>query len=136
MKVVAADDSTWRVRRRWLPWRRRVRDVPDSPIDIGPVGDDPISIVLMVIALVMFVPAFVVLIVLVGELLLLFVLLPLVVLGRGLFGVPWTIEVRRERRLLYTERIRGWSNASRRMDDVATALRLGHAVPARGEATA
>jgi hypothetical protein len=35
MKVEAADGSTWRVRRRWLPWRRRVRDVPDAPLDIG-----------------------------------------------------------------------------------------------------
>jgi hypothetical protein len=38
VKVVAADGSTWRVRRRWLPWRRRARDVPDALFDIGTLG--------------------------------------------------------------------------------------------------
>jgi hypothetical protein len=126
VKVVAADGSTWRVRRRWLPWRRRVRDVPDAPFDIGTLGDDPISMVLLAIGLILLLPALVVLVVLVGELLLLLLLLPLAVVGRGLIGLPWTIEVVRERRLQYTERVRGWGNAGRRIDDLATALRLGH----------
>jgi hypothetical protein len=134
VKVKAADGSTWRVRRRWLPWRRRVRDVPDAPLDVGTLGDDPISMILLVIGLVLLLPALIVLIVLVGELLLLLLLLPLVTIARGLFGMPWTIEVRHERRLQYTERIRGWSATSRRVDDIATALRLGHRIPRRGEA--
>jgi hypothetical protein len=131
VKVVAYDGSTWRVRRRWLPWRRRVRDVPDAPLDIGTLGDDPISLILMALGLILLIPALVVLIVMVGELLLLLALLPLIVLSRGLFGVPWTIEIRRERRLHSTERVRGWGNAGRRMDQVATALRLGEPVRKR-----
>ena len=135
MKVVAHDGTTWRVRRRWLPWRRRVRDLPDLPFDIGSVGDDPISMILLAIGLILLLPALVVLILLVGELLLLLALLPLVLLGRGLFGLPWVIEIRRGRRLYATERVRGWSEAGRRIDEIATALRLGHPVP-EGERTA
>lgn len=131
MKVVAYDGSTWRVRRRWLPWRRRVRDVPDMPVDLGGLGDDPISMILMALGLMLLVPALIALILLLGEVLLLLALLPLFVLGRGLFGVPWTIEIRPERRLHSIERVRGWGNAGRRMDQVATALRLGQPVPDR-----
>jgi hypothetical protein len=126
MRVLDRHDRRWRVRRRWFPWRRRVRDVPDVPID-GGIGDDPISMVIGLVLLVLAIPALIVTILLLAELLLLLVLLPVVVLLRLVLPVPWTIELwsRPARRrvlgwhLEHEVPVRGWRASGARMRDLA-----------------
>jgi hypothetical protein len=123
------DGKTWSVRRRWLPWRRRIRDVPDVPDAGFSGGDDPISAIIGLFLLVLAIPAIVVLTLLIAELLLLVALLPVVVLLRlaaGWAGFPWPVEVRsrpRERRVLgwqleHTEGVRGWRGSGRRIGEL------------------
>ncbi|MGE4426237.1 MAG: hypothetical protein AB7G37_07290 [Solirubrobacteraceae bacterium] len=141
MPITDPQGQAWKVRRRWLPWRRRIRDVPDGPIDVGHLGDDPISMVIGVIALILAIPALVVLTILLAELLLLIVLLPVVVLLRMVAPVPWTIEasVRTAERpswlpdawsSRYLSSVRGWRGSTRRMDAIASDLRAGRLPPA------
>ena len=126
MKVQDPDGQTWRVRRRWLPWRRKVRDVPDVP-DFGsfPGGDDPISAILTVILLVVLLPVVVMFAVMLAEVLLLLLILPLWVGVRVLLGGSWPIEVLRGRTFVRTESVKGWTPSGVRMHDIAEAIRLG-----------
>ncbi len=118
-----AEPRQWRVRRRWLPWRRRIREVPDAPFLDGNVAnaDGPIGAIVLVIVLILSLPALVVLALLLAELLLLVLLLPLAVLGRMLLPIPWTIELwsrpagRRWLgwRLEGETRVAGWTESAR-----------------------
>lgn len=134
MKVVDRSDRRWKVRRRWLPWRRRVRDVPDVPIDdFDGLGDDPISAILGIFLLVLAIPAIVVTVLLLAELLLLLVLLPIFVVIRLLLPVPWTIELwsRPARRrvlgwhLEHEVPVRGWTTSQARMGEMAGEIAAG-----------
>lgn len=138
MRFDDRDGRTWSVRRRWLPWRRRIRDVPEMPD--GPTGDDPISAILGLFMLILAIPAFVVLAVLLAELLILLALLPVVVLLRvvaGWAGFPWPIEVSsrpaRRRvlgwRLEHTESVKGWRAAGRRIDALRASIESGRFAP-------
>ncbi|WP_138974447.1 hypothetical protein [Patulibacter medicamentivorans] len=124
MKVQDPEGTTWRVRRRWLPWRRRVRDVPDMPVDIGGLGDDPISAVIGIFLLILAIPALIVITILLAELLILIALLPLFLVLRAVAPVPWTIEVRRRWKLEREEQVRGWGASRARIQDIASELRL------------
>lgn len=116
MKSVDVLDRRWRVRRRWLPWKRRIRELPDVPGGYTTLGDDPISAILSIFLLVLAIPALIVTALLLVELLLLLALLPVFVLVRLLLPVPWTIEVwwRPRQRLFlgwveaYEEPAEGW----------------------------
>src|SRR5688572_21219369 len=58
MKVMDPQGRTVRVHRRWLPWRRRVRDIESldaGGID-GPSGDDPISLALALLGVLLLIP--------------------------------------------------------------------------------
>ncbi|WP_210491229.1 hypothetical protein [Patulibacter sp. SYSU D01012] len=135
MRVEDQAGRTWRVRRRWLPWRRRIREVPDVGPDVS-LGDDPISIIIGLFLLILAIPALIVLTVLLAELVLLVVLLPVVVLLRlaaGWLGFGWTIEVwarPRDRRwfgweLDREEHVKGWARSRDRIRALADELRAG-----------
>jgi hypothetical protein len=132
-RVTAPDGRTWRVRRRWLPWRRRARagEWVDGG-DLGRLGgqlleaaDGPLGAIFLVLGLLVLL-AFVVLFVLpltvvVLELLLVLALLPLVVLARVLLRTPWIVVARTagpppEERV---EAVSGWRASSRAIDDLA-----------------
>ena len=125
-KTVNRGGRRFRVRRRWLPWRRRVRDVPDLPDGGGSLGDDPISAILGIFLLVLAIPAIVVTVLLLAELLLLLLLLPVFVVVRLLLPVPWTIEVwtrPQEQRILgwhleHEVPVRGWTASRERMEEL------------------
>jgi hypothetical protein len=112
-----------------VPWRRRIRDVPDVPLgDVG-LGDDPISAIIGLILLVLAIPAIVVTILLVAELLLLLLLIPVFALLRLALPVPWTVEVW-WRPVgyrwfgwveAYEEQVVGWSASNARMEQLRDA---------------
>jgi hypothetical protein len=132
----AEDDEPrrWRVRRRWLPWRRQIREVPDVPLlDVGAGLDGTIGAIVALIALVVAIPALVVIALLLFEVVLLLALLPLVVLARLLLPVPWTVETwsrpasRRLGgwRLEGETKVRGWRASAHAIAE----LRQRHAPP-------
>lgn len=111
--------NKWSARRRWMPWRRRgdlsALDLPSFDM-VG--GDDPISLALNVVMLVLLVPVLLMAIFVAAESLLLLLLLPLWVLARTLFGTPWIIVVRRNGKVLGEEAVRGWDESGERIRQI------------------
>ena len=115
------------MKRRWLPWRRKVRDVPDVPVDgLLAGGDDPISAVLTIIVLLVFLPVIILFGVMLAELMLLLLLLPLWIVVRAVTGGRWPLEVWRGKTLVGTESVKGWGPSRVRMHDLAEGIRLRH----------
>ena len=107
MRTTDPDGVTYRVRRRWLPWRWRKR-VSGRPLDVDALAgldvvDGFAGLVLSIVAAIAFVVVvpIVVLVLLTGiEFLLLLLILPLAVIAR-LLGKHWQVQVRRGRTLLH-----------------------------------
>lgn len=140
MKVVDPQGRTWRVSRRWMPWRRRAStgDWGTGPVLNG-LGDDPISAAIGCLALVLFIPVLVLALVVALEMLLLLLLLPFAVLGRVLLGRRWRVEVRERWTFAWEVEAGSWSESSRMIEHVAEGLRRGmppwqaaHPRPPRG----
>ena len=131
VKVRDPQEQTWRVTRRWVPWRRRLKGSLDSAPDlgVGSLGDDPISAVIAVVALVVLIP-FLLLAVVAGlELLLVLLVLPFAVLGRVLFGRHWTVEVRRGWRPWWETLAGDWQASGTRIHDLTAAIARGDVPP-------
>lgn len=130
MQVTDPAGETWRVKRRWLPWRLRRRnpeDVTDFP-DVSDVGDDlliGLAIFVIAILVAVFFPIVIVLAVFAAEFFLLLLLLPVFVILRAGFVARWPIEVWRGERLQYVEAVRGWGESHRRMLAMVDGIRLG-----------
>ncbi|HET7533728.1 MAG TPA: hypothetical protein VFJ83_11315 [Nocardioidaceae bacterium] len=127
MKVMDPQGRTVRVHRRWLPWRRRVRDIENfdaGGID-GPSGDDPISLALALLGVLLLIPFVLGLVLLVGEVFLLVLLLPVVVLVRVLFRSPWTVEATSKGHVLWSEQVAGWNESEARILDIAAVYERG-----------
>jgi hypothetical protein len=125
MKVRDPQGQSWRVTRRWVPWRRRLRGidgVPDLPVALG---DDPISALLAVLALVLLVPFVVLAVVAALELLLVLLVLPFAVLGRVLLGRHWHVEVRRGFRPWWEVEAGDWAASRLRIQELASELEQG-----------
>jgi hypothetical protein len=128
VKVTDPEGNTWRVSRRWVPWRRRLKGALDSAPDMPSFGDDPISFVLGVIFLIIMIP-FLILFVVAGlELLLLLLVLPFAVLGRMLFGRHWKVEVRRGFTVEHEVDAGDWRSSATVIQDLADLLRQGRPV--------
>ena len=127
MKVRSPDGQTWRVSRRWVPWRRRLKgsleNAPDLPL--SGLGDDPISLIVGIIAFVILLPFIVIALIAGVELLLLLLVLPFAVLGRVVFGRHWTVEVRRGWRPYCEEQVGDWQRSGLRIHALADELRRG-----------
>lgn len=128
--VLDPEGVKWTARRRWVPWRPR-RKMPDE-WGFGDAsftdGDDIISIVLNIALVVLLVPALVLALLVTAEFLLLLLLLPLWVLARSLFGTPWIIVVRRDRKIVSEEAVRGWGATSARIDQIKSFIASGAAL--------
>lgn len=131
VKVTSPDGQTWRITRRWVPWRRRLKGsldaMPDFPIGLG---DDPISAIVGILFLIILLPFLLLALVAGLELLLLLLVLPFAILGRVLLGRHWTIEARRGFRPWWEEQVGDWQAAGIRIHEVADAVRRGE-VPER-----
>jgi hypothetical protein len=126
VKVRDPQGQAWRVTRRWVPWRRRLKgsldSLPDLPVGLG---DDPISAIIGIALLILLLP-FLLLILVAGlELLVLLLLFPFALLGRVLLGRHWTIEARRGFRPHWEESVGDWQASGVRIHEVADAIRRG-----------
>ena len=126
MKVVDPHGRTWRVSRRWMPWRRKSSTGDwGSPGPGFSLGDDPVSGVLGCLGLVLFIPFVVLSVVVAFEMLLLLLLLPFAILGRMLLGRHWRVEVREGWDFAWEFEAGGWSESGRMIEHVAQGLRMG-----------
>ena len=126
MKVTDPAGRTWRVQRRWLPWRRKVRDVPDVPVDTPFIGgDDIFSAIILVVTVIILIPVILMAALMLAELLLLLLLLPLWVLVRAVRGGAWPIEVSRGKTLMWTESVHGWSASRARVRAIGQEIKVG-----------
>lgn len=94
-----------------------------------PSGDDPISMVLAMVMLILALPVLIVALVAGLELLVILLLLPFAVLGRMLFGQQWTIEARNGFTPVWEAPAGRWGQSRRVIRDVATAIQQGHLPP-------
>ena len=138
MKSTDPAGVTYSVTRRWMPWRRRIKelDAPDTGGfgDVGGLADDPVGLVLLgvfaLLALVLLLPGLLLLLGVAIETALLLALLPVAVLGRSAFGMPWEVEVRNTGGgvvwpVVHTEQVKGWGASGVRIADLAEEIRLG-----------
>ena len=131
MKVKDPTGQTWRVTRRWVPWRRRLKGHVRG-LDLIPsgLGDDPLSILILGVFLVIALP-FVVLALIAGlELLLALLLLPFALVGRVLLGKHWSVEARRGFTIWWDAPAGDWQASGIRIHEVADDVRRG-ALPPR-----
>ncbi len=130
MQVAALDARIIDVRRRWIPWRPKLRQIDSSgAFDILGAADDPISFVaLFVIAIVLALFGGIILAValMASEfLLLLALLLPLLAAARVFWILPWVIEARYAETVLGTVGVRGWRDSQEKIREVAGAYQRG-----------
>ncbi|CAM3489058.1 hypothetical protein NODU109028_19260 [Nocardioides dubius] len=129
MKVRTPDGQRWRVSRRWVPWRRRTRSMDPGGLDVG-FGDDPISLVLGILALIVLIPVLLLGLIALLEMLLLVVLLPVVIVARVVFGRRWYVEVRRGFRPWCEEAGGDWAASRARIAELAAEIEAGQ-IPAQ-----
>ena len=122
MKVTDPQGRTWRVSRRWVPWRRRTRfprapDLPGSWLD-----DDAIT---TAITILFALPTLVMTAVALAEVALLLLLLPVLALGRVVLGRHWVVEVTSELRPVWEAEVGTWPQTRRAIASMASGLEQG-----------
>lgn len=128
MKIATTSGPAYRVHRRVLPWRRRIREKPDWDLldgldvpDVDHLG--VLGAILLVIGIIIALPIIVLALLVMGEVLLLLLLLPLFVLARVAFKRPWIVEVTRKGKVVRAEAVVGWGAAGQRAQAIADELR-------------
>lgn len=89
------------------------------------LGDDPISAIIGVVLLILFIPVLVLGILVALEVLLLLLLLPFAIVGRMIFGRRWRVEVREGWTFAWETEVGDWSASGRAIDQIAQGLRQG-----------
>jgi len=150
VKVTDPSGQTWRVSRRWVPWRPRFRDVdPSNVLDFGNGGGgsgggdgggfdidlgEALVIIAVVIAAILFLifvaPVMLAVLFALAEWLIVLAVIPIAVLGRVLFGRQWHVEVRRGWRAWYEVKSGDWTASTMKIHELADAVRRGD-IPAR-----
>jgi len=125
VKVKDPQGRTWRVSRRWVPWRRRLKGWVENAPDMPALGDDPISLVIGLVLLVLLLPLVVVALVAALELLLLLLVLPFAVLLRVVLGRHWTVETRWDFHLWWEGPGGTWRESRAAIAEVAEAIQRG-----------
>jgi hypothetical protein len=156
VKVTDPSGQTWRVSRRWVPWRPRFRDVESSNLlDFGNGGGgsggdggssggggggfdidlgEALVIIAVVIAAIVFLifvaPVLLAIVFALAEWLIVLVVLPIAVAGRVIFGRKWHVEVRRGWRAWCEVEAGDWTASTVKIHELADAVRRGE-VPER-----
>lgn len=129
VKVRDPRGQTWRVTRRWVPWRRRLKGYWELTPRLPTLGDDPISLIITGLLLIVMLPIFLLVIVSGLEFLLLLLVLPFAIVGRMLFGQHWTIEARQGWDPVWEESAGSWTESGQAIKDVAAAIARGQLPP-------
>ena len=131
MKVRSPDGEAWRVTRRWVPWRRRIRDTTDRlpHLPEGGIGDDPVSTVVALLLLIVLLPFFFLMLVAGVEMLLILAVMPFAIGGRMVFGQRWVVEVRRGWALHSEARVGSWQQSGLRIHEIAQDIERGETPP-------
>lgn len=130
MKVTDPSGQSWRVSRRWVPWRRRLKGALDGAPDLPTgLGDDPISAIVGIVLLIILIPFLLLAAVAGVELLLLLLVLPFALVGRVAFGRHWTVEVRKGWTPYWEVRAGDWQASTVRIHEVSSAIREGRLPP-------
>jgi hypothetical protein len=129
MTVRDPQGRTWRVTRRWVPWRRRIKDLDTGPDMPSGLGDDPISMIVGLLFLVLLLPFLLLAFLALIELLLLLLVLPFAVLGRVLLGHHWVVEARRGWTPVWEEEVGDWKASAGRIADIADRIQRGDLPP-------
>jgi hypothetical protein len=138
VKVDDPDGQTWRISRRWVPWRRRRwRDINPPGADLNGLAtglpDDVVGLALLVVLVliaVLLVPLLLLPLLLVAEVVLLLLLMPFAVAGRVLLGRRWCVEVRRGWSPWMEQPAGDWGDSSVLIHEIADDIRRG-VVPVR-----
>jgi hypothetical protein len=134
VKVTDPAGSTWRISRRWVPWRRRLKATLDSVPDLPSLGDDPISLVIGLVLLIVMIPVLLLALAAGLELLLLMLVLPFALLARVAFGRHWHVEVRNGFTYAYEVDAGGWRASAAAIREIADEVRQGrHPDPRTGD---
>lgn len=130
VKVKDPQGQSWRVTRRWIPWRRRLKGALDGAPDMpSGLGDDPISAVIGIIFLIIALPFLILALIFALELLLLVALLPFAILARVLFGKHWTVEARKGFEIVWDAPAGDWQASGVKIHEIARAIEGGHLPP-------
>ena len=130
MKVRDPEGQTWRVTRRWVPWRRRLKAPGSGPLDgLNGLGDDPVSAIIAIVLLILALPFIILALFVAFEFLLLLLLIPFAALARVAFGAHWTIEARRGFTIWWDAPSGGWRESGERISSVARAIQEGQLPP-------
>lgn len=124
MKVRDPEGRTWRVTRRWLPWRPRRRQGLDPRLMIEAADGLAALVVFLVLGLIVL-PLLSIVVVLALEWLLVLLVLPVVVLLRIAFGHRWWVEARIGFRPYWEEEVGTWAQSRDRIRSVAGAIERG-----------
>ena len=123
MKIRDPFGQTWRIRRRWLPWWRRIRSKGVFELaNLAGLGGDTIIAVIILVAIT--IPLFVLMVLLTVEVVLL-LLLPAVAVLRMVITRRWPLVVRRGKELAWDESVRGWSASRDRIQLIGAAISAG-----------
>lgn len=125
MKIQDSSGQTWRVTRRWVPWRRRLKGVLSSFGVPGGV-EDPFSLIIL---LVLGIPTLILITIAGLELLVLLLIFPFALLGRVIFGRHWTIEARIGFKIWHQEDAGDWQASGLAIHAMADAIRHGDLHP-------
>ncbi len=130
MKVRDPEGRTWRVTRRWVPWRRRLRTPDSGPVDgLNGLGDDPISAIIAIVLLILALPFIILTLFVAFEFVLLLLLIPVAALARVVLGAHWTVEARRGFTIWWDAPSGDWRESGERIRAVAAAIQEGQLPP-------
>ena len=127
--------QTWRVTRRWVPWRRRWRSELRTPTDLAPsgLGEVPAGAVVFLVCVVIATPLLVVALIAGPQLLLVALLVvllaPIALLWRAASGGSWTVEARRGFAVWWETPAGDWQASMIRIHEVADQIRIGDLPP-------
>lgn len=140
MKVTTEGGSTWRISRRWLPWRRRMRfgSWVNGLLDLMGLGsaaggrgmstfnDLPglLQALYLLFWVVVLIPLLLLSALMAGELAIAAILLPFVLAARFWFKTPWIVEVIGHRGHVHHEvPVAGWEESQVAVAELAERYR-------------
>lgn len=122
MKVSDPTGQTWRVSRRWVPWRRRLKGwLPE----VFTLGSFDLGIIGLVLFVLIGIPLLVFAALALVEILVLLAVLPFVLLARLAFGRAWVVHARRGYRIWWEADGGTWQASGVRIHEVAADIERG-----------